>query len=176
MRLLPTKRDLFFWTERLRISRSERLAVGFLLIFFCVLLLLNQLLQPRVNYDPETYEQILREYQRRSQVLEKTKIQELRKYNPPLTVKDAEVNPVIDLVEREKSGAPADEISPASRININTAGADELQRLKGIGPAYARRIIEYREKFGNYKSIDELLKVKGIGKKRLDNIRPFIKL
>ena len=63
-----------------------------------------------------------------------------------------------------------------SIININTATSSELQRLDGIGEAYAKRIIEYREANGGFDSIDELINVKGIGEKRLENIRPFIKL
>ncbi|MTI87767.1 MAG: helix-hairpin-helix domain-containing protein [Balneolaceae bacterium] len=64
----------------------------------------------------------------------------------------------------------------AERININTATSEQLQTLKGIGVTYAQRIINYRESKGGFKAIEELLKVKGIGKKRLDNIRPFVKL
>ena len=48
-------------------------------------------------------------------------------------------------------------------VNINTAGADELKALPGIGPAKAEAIVEYRKQHGNFKSGEELKNVKGIG-------------
>lgn len=59
-------------------------------------------------------------------------------------------------------------------ININTATAEQLQQLKGIGPTMAQRIIDYRNKHGHFSSIDELQQVKGIGVKTLAKIRDDI--
>ncbi|MDQ7000333.1 MAG: helix-hairpin-helix domain-containing protein [Mariprofundus sp.] len=53
-------------------------------------------------------------------------------------------------------------------VNINSATAKELQKVDGIGAKTAARIVVYREKHGPFKSVDELLNVKGIGKKKLD--------
>ncbi|MFQ5839836.1 MAG: ComEA family DNA-binding protein, partial [Candidatus Methylomirabilales bacterium] len=50
-------------------------------------------------------------------------------------------------------------------ININTASRQELMRLKRIGPAYADRIIEYRETYGPFQRPEEIMRVKGIGPK-----------
>lgn len=61
-------------------------------------------------------------------------------------------------------------------VNINSAGLEELQRLPGIGPAYAQRIIDYRTEHGRFQSIDELDEVKGIGPKKLEKLRPFVSL
>lgn len=51
-------------------------------------------------------------------------------------------------------------------VNINTADADKLATLKGVGPALAQRIIDYREQNGAFKSIDEIKNVRGIGEKK----------
>lgn len=51
------------------------------------------------------------------------------------------------------------------KININTAVKEELMKLDGIGPKYADRIIEYREKVAPFKAPEDIMKVKGIGKK-----------
>lgn len=55
--------------------------------------------------------------------------------------------------------------SADNKININTAGAEELDLLPGIGPAYAKNIIDYRNKYGAFETIEDIMKVSGIGKK-----------
>jgi competence protein ComEA len=61
-----------------------------------------------------------------------------------------------------------------SRININTATLEDLKKLPGIGDVIAQRIIEYRQAHGPFSSADDLLGVKGIGVKKLENIRDLI--
>lgn len=51
------------------------------------------------------------------------------------------------------------------KVNINSAGQEELMQLEKIGPSYADRIIEYREKNGKFEKPEDILKVKGIGPK-----------
>ncbi len=59
-------------------------------------------------------------------------------------------------------------------IDLNRASADELEQLPGIGPVLAHRIVEYRQQVGRFESVDELRNVRGIGSKRLEQIRPLV--
>jgi competence protein ComEA len=63
---------------------------------------------------------------------------------------------------------------PASPINLNTATAADLQNLPGIGEKTALRIIDYRQKKGPFKKIEELMNVQGIGEKSFLKIRAQI--
>jgi competence protein ComEA len=59
----------------------------------------------------------------------------------------------------------------AETIDINSASQQELTQIKSIGPETAKRVIDYREANGIFKTIDDLIKVKGIGKKTLASIK-----
>ena len=57
-------------------------------------------------------------------------------------------------------------------VNLNTASEAELDAIKGIGPGKAKAIVEYRDKNGPFKTVDDLGNVKGFGKKSIDKLRP----
>ena len=61
-----------------------------------------------------------------------------------------------------------------ARVNINTAGETALDTLPGVGPAIAKRIIALREENGAFKSVEELMNVKGIGDKTFDKLKDRI--
>ena len=60
-------------------------------------------------------------------------------------------------------------------ININTAGPEALTSIPGIGPSLARRIIEYRQKNGPFTSAEGLIKVRGIGPKKFQSLKQYIR-
>lgn len=63
---------------------------------------------------------------------------------------------------------------PGELVNINTASAPELDLLPGIGPSLAQKIIEHRETYGPFTSIDDLINVSGIGSVKLEDLRDLI--
>lgn len=62
----------------------------------------------------------------------------------------------------------------SSKININTASAEELQQLSGIGPSLSERIVDYRESNGRFSQIEDLQNVSGIGETRFANLKDKI--
>jgi competence protein ComEA len=64
--------------------------------------------------------------------------------------------------------------TPTESLNLNAATLEDLQKLPGIGPTLAGRIVEYRKAQGSFTYVEDLRKVKGIGAKTLDKIRPYI--
>lgn len=59
-------------------------------------------------------------------------------------------------------------------VNVNTATAEQLQLLPGIGDARARAVIEARKRRGGFEQVEDLLEVKGIGEASLEQLRPYV--
>jgi len=70
----------------------------------------------------------------------------------------------------------ADKKPPPKPVNINTATATELAQLPGIGEVMAARIVRHREVSGPFRSVNELLIVRGISRKMLEKLRPYVKV
>ena len=63
------------------------------------------------------------------------------------------------------------QLSTSEKVNLNTATVDELQTIPGIGPAMAKRVVEYRTKAGKFTKIEDILNVKGIGEKLFQKMK-----
>ena len=63
----------------------------------------------------------------------------------------------------------------STRVNINSEDITQLTTIPGIGKVTAKKIVAYRKRFGNFKTFYDLLEVKGIGKKKLEKIKKYIK-
>ena len=63
---------------------------------------------------------------------------------------------------------------PAKPIDLNAATIEQLKELPEIGPATAKAIIQFREKSGPFKRVEDLLAIHGISKARLEKLRPYV--
>ena len=69
---------------------------------------------------------------------------------------------------------PAKPGGPSVVVNLNTATQAQLETLPGVGPKAAERILEYRQKTGQFKKIEDLMNVKGIGEKSFLKLKPLL--
>ena len=66
--------------------------------------------------------------------------------------------------------------APAGPVDLNTATAEQLEALPGVGPATSKAILAYRSSHGRFRSVTELLEVPGIGPAKLEALRPMVKV
>ena len=80
-------------------------------------------------------------------------------------------------IAAQETGRPAGKADAAAMpgsVNLNTATAAQLEALPGIGPAVAQRIVEYRQKSGGFKKVEELMNVRGIGETTFLKLKTLI--
>lgn len=75
---------------------------------------------------------------------------------------------------RSSAAAKSNAAAPTSPININTATQAQFESLPGIGAKVAQRILEYRQKNGQFKKVEDLMNVKGIGEKSFLKLKPYL--
>jgi competence protein ComEA len=73
--------------------------------------------------------------------------------------------------QKAATGATATAAAP---VNLNTATAEQLATIPGVGPKMAERIIDYRQKNGGFKKVEDLMNVSGVGEKSFLKMKPLI--
>ncbi len=94
---------------------------------------------------------------------------------PAVSEKAAEPRPTGPTAAASPAAPAVSEASMSPLLDLNAATEEELDALPGIGPSKAKAIIAYREAGNTFRSADDLLAVKGIGPKLLEQIRPFVR-
>jgi competence ComEA-like helix-hairpin-helix protein len=92
--------------------------------------------------------------------------------SPKSNAQPAASSPAITLEPNDQQPTPLPRT--IQRININTAAANELETLPGIGKGLAERIIEHRERFGSFRRIEHLIIVRGISDRRFRGLQDLI--
>lgn len=90
----------------------------------------------------------------------------------PLTFKEVGFSP--GRTGLDSVGSTGESTNRNLSVEINTATVAELEQLPQIGPVLADRIVNYRSVYGAFKTIEDITKVKGIGEKKLNKIKPYI--
>lgn len=173
------RRRLFFFLEKLEIKRNERIAVSVLLILLVAFSGALTFINPQANYSEDEYRKLEKIFREKSEKIEAEKALIMARYEP-----DREMPVAASVMENFEPESIAQDTTveesltngSGELININTAGSEKLQELPGIGPAYAGRIVAWRQENGAFTSKDQLLEIKGIGEKRLERIKPLITL
>ena len=80
---------------------------------------------------------------------------------------------------KNKEAAASEEIegkeeAKAGKININTANAEQLMQIPGVGEGTAANIIDYRNKNGDFKTLDQLKEVQGVGEKKYEKMKDML--
>jgi len=90
-------------------------------------------------------------------------------------VQDAPPSPVkVAAVRASARPSPPPRRAVTFPLDINKAPIEDLMELPGIGEKLAQRMVEYRKSQGGFRSVDELRKVRGIGEKRMAQLRPLV--
>lgn len=193
------KRKLFFWIDRLQISRSERIAITVLMVVMLILTSAYTFIDFAPQVDDDAYSDLERVFYERSRIKQEEHDAIMARYEPlnlnenkyssnerslsngvdtnmDMRTAESKESELAGLPGLSEISEPDTSLSDSVKVNINEASEEELQNLPGIGPAYSRRIIEWRMEHGKFTAVEQLLEIHGIGPVRLEKIRPLIVL
>lgn len=173
------KRPIFFLSEKLQITAAERRSILFLGSLLLAIMSLNQFIgsSSAVAIDTGVNADLLAEFPAGGAIDSDKLLQYYPQVNPAdLEAATREISSNPDV--RETITAPVSvnqsTATITEKININTAGEEQLVTLPGIGPAIAARIIEHRKQHGPFRKIEDLKMVRGIAEARFEAVKDLI--
>ncbi|MEX2600821.1 MAG: helix-hairpin-helix domain-containing protein [Balneolaceae bacterium] len=175
------RRKIYFFLDRLQISRNERIVLAVCGAVLILLTLLNVASERTPEYDPELYRELELLFEERSRASESENRAILARYRGEID-NDSLMAPADTVSEPPGRDVERDTLQPEAGgegklvVDINRADVEVLQELPGIGPVYASRILEWREQHGNFTETEQLLEIRGIGERRLEILLPYIRI
>lgn len=154
-------------------TNGSRRLVPLFLIAAAAVLLAVAFAQPKEKA-PDDWVQLSREVGNALQQQEATKAEEQEAVQPEEAKDEVPASSKQSELPSQASGEGEKGQIPAGKLDVNQATAEQLDTLKGIGPAKAQAIIADREQNGPFQSVEDLLRVKGIGNKLLAGIKDSI--
>ena len=103
-----------------------------------------------------------------------TNLANIKNINLALIIEDGEKIYIPNINDNDIIDYSAQESPKSSKVNINKADVSELQNLPGVGVSLAEKIFNYRKENGNFKKIEDLKNVNGIGEKKFEALKEYI--
>ncbi len=177
------RRWFYFFLERLNITPGERRLVTVTMVIFIITSATDSIIQPKFPFDSSYYAPLEKEFKKHVKLARQK--DSLRKVTYYTVQKPAEnkVRPKAFHHNKSRNLNAAKSSKKRNKkslkrhsIDINTANKKTLMLLPGIGPKTAKKIIVYRKEHGSFSTITSIMRVKGIGTKKLKKIKPFLRL
>lgn len=167
MSFLPNKRKIYFLFDRLSFGKREQNAILVLLSLLILVELSSYLIPHFLPESKNNYDEINTLVAQKTALLQAKQDSILKYQYLPTQESLAE----LDQIKADKKEKKKKKLAP---MLLNEASVSELIALPGIGPKMAQQIVDYRLKNGKFSTLDELKKIKGIGVKKLEQIKPFL--
>lgn len=184
------KRRLFFVFDRLRITRAERISLLSLTVALFATMLGGAAFRPANPFDEAYYARADSLFSALSAEKDRTRTDIMARYEPAADAGNTAQKASLAVGPTGQATSPISSSQPKSSqvrsgkpkapdpegISLNRSTATELAKLPGIGPKTAEAIVAFRQQNGPFQDLSAITKVKGIGPKKWEQIRPYLRL